>query len=253
MFLSTPNLFYDRTEQRRVAYPPDTKAFLYYTVPSERPRIAGELRLRVTSSDDPASFASGSDLLQINGQPWSRPLIVIKIFLSHYAKLREDGLVPDNLDSILSSFPEKWLRHSSQILYTLNDTFIINFSRHVQFLSVITEQGMETLGFHFIFLDSRVLVRRTPYTGAYTNHCSQIDNSDASIGSAPWFDLNVQHFQRTFVLRFLKIITPVKCVMPLYDGYVKCPKEGELFQRGTKSFASASVERWYWPAKRGAK
>ena len=36
---------------------------------------------------------------------------------------------------------------------------------------------------------------------------------------------------RTVVLRFLKIITPVKCVLPLYDGFIGCPKEGELHRR----------------------
>ena len=39
---------------------------------------------------------------------------------------------------------------------------------------------------------------------------------------------------RTVVLRFLKIIGPVKCVMPLYDGFVCCPKEGELHRRKNK-------------------
>ena len=33
------------------------------------------------------------------------------------------------------------------------------------------------------------------------------------------------------MLRILKIITPVKCVFPLYDGHISCPKEGELYQR----------------------
>ena len=36
---------------------------------------------------------------------------------------------------------------------------------------------------------------------------------------------------RTVVLRFLKIITPVKCVTPGYDGYLFFPMEGELYQR----------------------
>ena len=36
---------------------------------------------------------------------------------------------------------------------------------------------------------------------------------------------------RTVVLRFLKIITPVECIMPLYDGYISCPREGELYRR----------------------
>ena len=36
---------------------------------------------------------------------------------------------------------------------------------------------------------------------------------------------------RTVVLRFLKIITPVKCVIPQYDNYIRCPKEGELCRK----------------------
>ena len=39
---------------------------------------------------------------------------------------------------------------------------------------------------------------------------------------------------RTVVLRFLKIITPVKCVTPDYDGYIAEPKEGELYRRARK-------------------
>ena len=39
---------------------------------------------------------------------------------------------------------------------------------------------------------------------------------------------------RTVALRFLKIIEPVKCVIPLYDGHVCCPKEGELQRRADK-------------------
>jgi hypothetical protein len=38
---------------------------------------------------------------------------------------------------------------------------------------------------------------------------------------------------RTVVLRILKLITPVNCIIPGYDGHVCSPKEGELFQRYT--------------------
>ena len=30
------------------------------------------------------------------------------------------------------------------------------------------------------------------------------------------------------MLRFLKIITPVNCVIPHYDGYIAPPKEGDF-------------------------
>jgi hypothetical protein len=36
---------------------------------------------------------------------------------------------------------------------------------------------------------------------------------------------------RTVLLRFLKIITPINCVIPQYDNYVRLPKEGELLQQ----------------------
>ena len=32
-------------------------------------------------------------------------------------------------------------------------------------------------------------------------------------------------------MRFVKIITPVRCVIPLYDGHIVSPKEGELYRR----------------------
>ena len=113
---------------QRLRYPP-VKAFLYYSMPPEKPRFAGELRLRVTSGDDPASFESGSDLLRTNSQPWSRPLYILqKHYLPLYEKLREERFIPDNFGR---SFALKM----------------------IQFLFVITEQGatLESLTFNYVF------------------------------------------------------------------------------------------------------
>jgi hypothetical protein len=122
--------------------------------------------LRVTSSDDPASFESGSDLLKLNGQPWSRPLFVVsRYYTPLYEKLREERLVPDDLDSVLSTFPHRSLSYGrGQFLYTLDDTFIVNFGAANHNITVVTEQGMEILIFPFCE------IRGKPYTGAYTNH-----------------------------------------------------------------------------------
>ena len=153
------------------SYPPDTKAFLYYFTSPEKPRIAGELRLRVTSSDDPASFESGSDLLRANGQLWSRPLHSLpKYYPLLYEKLREELLVPDDLDTMLiSTFSQKSTNSRSQLLYTLNDTFFIDFSTKDLFLFVVTEQGVGSLTFFRPFRDNRDRRNVSPYTGAYTN------------------------------------------------------------------------------------
>ena len=74
----------------------------------EKPRIARELRLRVTSSNDTAFFESGWDLLRLDGQIWSRSLFHLsKFYHPLYEKLREDHLIPDDLDKVLAAFPSK--------------------------------------------------------------------------------------------------------------------------------------------------
>jgi hypothetical protein len=168
--VNAPRLLYGKDVPDGSLYPPDTKGFLYYSMSPERPRIAGELRLRVTSKDNPASFESGSDLLKTDGLPWSRPLYILsKFFLPLYEKLREERFVPDDLDRVLLTLPTARLRRS-QTLYTLNDTFIINFSTFDSFVFVITEQGMKKLPNKNLFYDQRKMFMCTPYTGAYTNH-----------------------------------------------------------------------------------
>ena len=168
--VNVPRLYYDATVTGKcMTIPPDTKAFLYYFKSPEKRDITGELRLRVVSSDDPASFDSGSDLLRLSGQIWSRSLCVLsQQFIPLYEKLKEEQLVPDYLDAILSTFPQAHRR--SQLLYTLNDTFIIDFSSYSTTFTIITEQGLETLRFLGVFRDDRDGYNRPPYTGAYTNY-----------------------------------------------------------------------------------
>jgi hypothetical protein len=166
-----PRLYYNYNAQekpRRSSYPSDTSAFLYYFTTPEKPRIAGELRLRVASSDDHASFESGSDLLRLDGRPWSRSLCnVSKNYIPLYEKLREEGFVSDDLDAVLSTFT-KLPNGRCQSIYTLNDPFIVDFSCNRLF-SVVTEKGMEILLLKGTFEDQRP-TRMMPYTGAYTNH-----------------------------------------------------------------------------------
>ena len=90
-----------------------------------------------------------------------------------------------------------------------------------------------------MFSDSRdrgIHVR--PYTGAYIRY-AYIDYSHEFIGSAlARFERSTfpEHKDtRTVMLRFLKIITPVKCVIPLYDDYIPPPEEGELYRRSRSS------------------
>ena len=170
----TPRLIYETITLSGIgkilSYPPDIKAFLYYFTSPEKPRIAGELRFRVASSDDHASFQTGSDLLKSDGQIWSRPLHVLsERYTPLYEILREDKLIPDELDAALSTLPSKYPRYSHRTyLYTLNDTFIVDFShgKH-QSLFVITEKGAEDLRLKNLF-SKTYPTPRAPYTGACT-------------------------------------------------------------------------------------
>jgi hypothetical protein len=159
-------LTYEIFRELYLAYPPETKSFLYYFTSPDKPRIAAELRLRVISSPA-ASFESGSDLLTSNGQPWSRPLCLLPRFYNYlYEKL-----VPDDLDAVLSTYtPISPKYRRNQFLYTLNDTFIVDFSCYLQFFHVITEQGMERVRIMGLFSERREDLLAMPYTGTFTNH-----------------------------------------------------------------------------------
>ena len=164
-----PNFLSDGRPRKDYTYPPDTKGFLYYSIPPEKPRIAGELRFRFTSSNDAASFESGSDLFRSDGQPWSRSLYYLsKYYFPLYEKLREDQLIPDDLNTALAALPSEKYRRRSHVLHTLNDTFIVDFSISQKSFFVITEQGAERLRFLKLFLEWREV--KPPYTGAYTDH-----------------------------------------------------------------------------------
>ena len=243
--VSCPTLCYNLSRHpKHTPFPPDTTAFLYYLSPPERPRIAVELRLRVATSDDHASFESGFDLLKSNGQPWSRSIFQIsKYYIPLYKKLREDGLVPDDLDAVLSTFPPRVINW--QHLYSLNDTFIVDFSFVWLYFAVITELGMSTRQCIMPFARSASsLLRISPFRGAYTNHHLSIDDSNKSVGSTlARFErstLPEHEGTRTVVLRFLKIITPVKCVIPDYDGSIVPPKGGELHRKHKRRINSRS-------------
>jgi hypothetical protein len=87
------------TKQR---FPENTKGFFYYNVPRPpSPPIMGDLRFRVTSSNDPSSFNDGSDLLNGPGlAPWGLSLLRLTKTEMHRdlcEQLVADGLISREL------------------------------------------------------------------------------------------------------------------------------------------------------------
>ena len=142
------------------------------------------------------------------------------------------------MDAALSTLlPSKNpLRHRDYFLYSLNDTFILDFSQRKPRFIVIIEQAVEPLPFFQVFFDARKDCLVSPYTGAYTILSILLHLLFSWIlGSVlAWIEgstLPVHKGTRNVVLRLLKIITPVKCVIPCYDDHVCFPKEGELHKK----------------------
>lgn len=87
--------------------------------------------------------------MRVDGQRWSRPLyFVSKHHGLLYKKPSEEGFVPDDLDEALSTLHPKCSTgkdYGGEFLYTLNDTFIVDFNKNELFFTVITECGMEVI------------------------------------------------------------------------------------------------------------
>jgi hypothetical protein len=61
---------------------------------------------------------------------------------------------------------------------------------------------------------------------------------------------------RTVVLRYLKIITPVECVIPRYNGHIVQPEEGEYhrrFPQNTQNFFKKDPLVWSVDIDKGLK
>ncbi|EIM83388.1 uncharacterized protein STEHIDRAFT_159969 [Stereum hirsutum FP-91666 SS1] len=115
-----------------VPFPEGTHGFLYYrptnllsptrnTQPSDGP--AGQVYFRITKDNDPASFASGRDLMQRNGDvPW---YIVPKAKTTAlWRLLLKDGLVTASTKST------GLIRSPKPHISTFLDPFIIDLSHH---------------------------------------------------------------------------------------------------------------------------
>ena len=219
----------DSTNTRglRDNWPIYSRGFLYYLCPLNRPQIAGELRLRLTPTNDASTFHQGKDLcftepnsIGAVGQPWKRPLYSIATNLNSrplYDKLLEEGLVSPNLDKSIQSLPKLTLMYSRcQVIYALYDTFTLDLSSDWVTLVAVTETGIAAIRILRQFRDLRV--DKTPYTGTVL---ARFEPS-----SLP------QHANtRTVVLRVIQELTPVQCVIPSYDEYLERPSPDHLLAK----------------------
>lgn len=49
-------------------------------------------------------------------------------------------------------------------------------------------------------------------------------------------------------MRVLETLTPIKCLLPDYDGWLKAPKAGEPLSKKAKDHSG--YDTWFYPLKR---
>ncbi|TFK46221.1 hypothetical protein OE88DRAFT_1044729 [Heliocybe sulcata] len=98
---------YFQSGGRTTPFPPDSHGFLYWHLESDAPPILGQVRFRITTSSDPATFPSGRDLQLPHGGTWKIPLFRIARW-SGYSGLRaqllsEKLVTAKVLDTVMNS------------------------------------------------------------------------------------------------------------------------------------------------------
>lgn len=167
---------YEHAKQAIVPFPAKARGFLYYHSPPHGiPQAAGEIRFRLTPSDDPSSFAEGTDLKLSDGATWKEPLLSIAKGVtkpsSRYGAisnfLLDDGLVTAELLNKCNEITERagfGLHRDSRIIHSLGQLFPINFSITRFQVCVLTEDKLQMLAFASPFLQ-HYIKQFAPYTG----------------------------------------------------------------------------------------
>ncbi|TFK45340.1 hypothetical protein OE88DRAFT_1222537 [Heliocybe sulcata] len=70
-----------------IPYPPESRGFFYWHLDQDAPPVTGQVRFRITTSSDPATFPSGRDLRLPDGDIWNISLLRIARY-TRYSGLR---------------------------------------------------------------------------------------------------------------------------------------------------------------------
>jgi len=167
-FLRGASIRYATQQRLYIPFPDNTRGFLYYKGPKPGyPDIAGSLRFRVVSGPNSNSFANGVDLKLPTGGIWQIHIYTV-VRTERYAtlllKLLDEGLVSLSAVEKLRSLPPALLRGTGQILYKLEDPFVIRL-HCVESLVCMTHESVEVGQIMPMFLDTRQNIKMHPYEG----------------------------------------------------------------------------------------
>ncbi|KAK0236745.1 hypothetical protein EDD85DRAFT_952688 [Armillaria nabsnona] len=129
-----------------ISFPDKTTGFLYYWTHSDLPATAGQIRLRLTSTNDPSLFESGSDLHKPDGTPWAIPLARLLRDGSgsgYIQMLLNDGLVSKELirSKYFRLYEKLRFRATSVLIESFDDVFPLSFPRSALSISAASSDG----------------------------------------------------------------------------------------------------------------
>ncbi|TFK46181.1 hypothetical protein OE88DRAFT_1648743 [Heliocybe sulcata] len=222
---------------RKIRFPPGSRGFLYWHLDPDAPLLSGQVRFRITTSSDPATFPNGRDLQLPDGGTWNISLFDIAR-RSTYSGLRAH-LISETLvtTKVLYAAMTISASHGKQILHPATGSLLIwkfgqRFLVDLQSLEVVPwiigNLTGERLRLHYLFsvqiqqFGSTGIAKRIynrPYTG---RALVQFERSP----------LPEHKGTRTVVLRIVKLIDLTKSEGFDASGMPE-PKEGGLVMTRT--------------------
>ncbi|KAI0064514.1 hypothetical protein BV25DRAFT_1822876 [Artomyces pyxidatus] len=133
------------SSEKRDPFPGGTRGFFYYHPPTPPDTILGEVRFRVTASDDPASFSTGSDLIGPGARPWRVPPSVMSPTVRSGAAfgqlLLAEKLVTQAQLDLWTQLPRE-NSDTVPLLTHFGQPFFVDFSRPHVYNWVVTAHGV---------------------------------------------------------------------------------------------------------------
>ena len=134
----------------QTAFPDRTRGFFYYHNPLRNIPTAGEVRFRITTSNDPSTFVTGTDLLGPMSLPWRIPLLAITN-AERYKGLRqlllEDNLVAAEVfqQCVRILDAPTMLTHRSRLISSFGQLFHLEFGSIHLALFVVTNNSCQKI------------------------------------------------------------------------------------------------------------
>jgi hypothetical protein len=170
-------------------FPEGTRGFLYYHSPeASDPPTAGEIRFRLTTGNDPASFNQGSDLRAPNGLPWIIHLLATventggggkQIYQPIKQLLVDDRLVTPALLETCAAMVNAsgHPRRNSRIIHSFGQLFHIKFDARVFKCFILSKTHLYRLFYNNFSIEKHRYGYFAAYSGGYINMVSLCQNS----------------------------------------------------------------------------